>query len=262
MITSLTFSNLKLGNAMFVYSALKAICTKNNYQLKLPNIQIFNDFNLKIEELKEADKHQLKYQIITEEFPYNEQFFNIPDNTNMFNYFQSEKYFLNIRDELLNDFSLKEELNKPVEELYNQLKGDSNRTLISIHIRRTDYLDPRYSSFHPVCSMEYYKEALKQFDEIENKFFVICSDDIEWCKENFSFLQPNVYYSVGLKNSQDMILMSKCEHNILANSSFSLFSTFLNKNNNKIVIAPKKWFGIYDINHNTKDLYPKGCIII
>ena len=109
---------------------------------------------------------------------------------------------------------------------------------------------------HPACNLGYYKEAIKLMDV--NKFIVF-SDDMSWCKENFVgdefiFMENNSDYI-------DLWLMSLCDNNIIANSSFSWWGAWLNQNPNKKVIAPKKWFGPA-INHNTKDLIPESWIII
>ena len=86
--------------------------------------------------------------------------------------------------------------------------------------------------------MEYYKSAMGHFRGYK---FVIFSDDIPWCKENF--IGDNFTFIDGEEDYIDLYLMSVCEHNIIANSSFSWWGAYLNTNITKKVIAPKEWFG-------------------
>ncbi|EPO2592080.1 alpha-1,2-fucosyltransferase, partial [Escherichia albertii] len=87
--------------------------------------------------------------------------------------------------------------------------------------------------------------------------FFIFSDDIEWCKDNI-FLDNKTYFVQGdtYHVELDMLLMSKCKHNIISNSSFSWWAAWLNENRNKIVIAPSKWFK-KDIKH---DIIPESWV--
>ena len=97
---------------------------------------------------------------------------------------------------------------------------------------------------------------------IEKPVFFVFSDDIEWVKENLNITFPVVYLS-GIKNIksyEELVLMSKCKHNIIANSSFSWWGAWLNTNQKKIVIAPKRWFN--DVKLDTTDLIPENWIRI
>jgi hypothetical protein len=150
-------------------------------------------------------------------------------------YWQNEKYFNEIRKELLKDFTSKKNITK-------KLKQNS----VSIHIRRGDYIkNPQVKQAHGACDMNYYKTAINLIeDKVENPFFYVFSDDIVWCKKNFKFLK-NVEFISNKQPYMDIVLMSKCEHNIIANSSFSWWGAWLNENDNKIVIAPKSWMKSY-----------------
>lgn len=158
-------------------------------------------------------------------------------------YFQSEKYFIDYRDEILKSF------------LINRQVWSINLNTVAIHVRRGDYL--QYSNKHPVLPIEYYKEAIKYFDGCK---FVIFSDDIEWCKNNFR----NGHYSFNEEKDslQAMFQMSDCEHQIIANSSFSWWGAWLNQINSKIVIAPSIWFGPGNSHLDTTDLIPDSWIRI
>jgi hypothetical protein len=93
-----------------------------------------------------------------------------------------------------------------------------------------------------------------------DKKFLIFSDDIQWCKQNFPEMK-NFVYIEGQKDYEDFLLMSLCNHNIICNSSFSWWAAWINQNSNKIVIAPKKWFGPAYSHFDTKDLYCDGWIL-
>ena len=105
--------------------------------------------------------------------------------------------------------------------------------------------------------MEYYRSAVDLIGK--EKLFFIFSDDINWCKNNFDFIE-NKFFIENNKDYEDLILMSLCSHNIIANSSFSWWGAWLNSNPNKIIISPKKWFGNKYNFHNTKDLYNEKWI--
>jgi hypothetical protein len=183
---------------------------------------------------------------------YNEPHFHyspIPDfmlPTSLHGYFQSEKYFKHNRNKIL-DFFYCDEVVNIIREKYKEVLHENT---CSIHVRRGDYLN--LLDHHPTQSLEYYKEAISIVGS--DKTFFIFSDDIRWCKENFNFLD-NVIYCENNKDYEDLILMSLCYNNIIANSSFSWWGAWLNKNENKIVIGPKKWFGPAKKNIDTSDVY-------
>lgn len=179
----------------------------------------------------------------------------IPDfmlPTYIHGYFQSEKYFNHNREKILELFLC----NKVINELKKKYSDKLNNSC-SIHIRRGDYLN--LSDHHPVQEIIYYTEAISIMGK--DKTFFIFSDDINWCKKNFNFLD-NVVYCENNEDFEDLYLMSLCENNIIANSSFSWWGSWLNKNINKKVISPKKWFGPSKGNIDTKDIYCQKWMLI
>jgi hypothetical protein len=147
-------------------------------------------------------------------------------------YWQSEKYFIESENIIREDLS-------PSKEMIDFLQRTPylNSNSLSIHVRRTDYLES--NGYHPVQTIEYYKNAVDVIGEYD-KIFVF-ADDINWCKENFKF--KNMIFMEGFTDIQDLYLMSYCKNNIIANSSFSWWGAWLNKNINKKVISPRSWFG-------------------
>lgn len=155
-------------------------------------------------------------------------------------YWQNENYFIKFRDKVLETFSSKELLDIRNQELVIEIeKGNS----ASIHFRRGDYVGNKI--YKNICDEEYYQRAIKILSKEKkiDKFYVF-SDDIEWAISIMNKSQQEyipITWNKGKDSYKDMIVMSKCKHNIIANSSFSWWGAWLNKNEEKIVIAPKVW---------------------
>ena len=185
---------------------------------------------------------------IIDDFNYNNTYFDVNKTYYLDGYWQSEKYFKESEDVIRREL-------EPSEELLLKLNATPfiNENIVSMHIRRTDYVTS--NGFHPVQSIEYYENALKIIGDYDKLF--IFSDDIEWCRNNLKF--ENMLFISGLSDIEDLYLMSMCKNNIIANSSFSWWAAWLNKNENKKVIAPSKWFG--DVaNLNEKNIIPEEWI--
>ena len=153
-------------------------------------------------------------------------------------YFQNENYFKDFESTIRKDFSFSKKFSDRNLALLDSL---SWKNLVAVHVRRWDYL--KKPDFHPICSLDYYdKSILYIYKRIKNPVFIFFSDDLEWCKENFNW-ETYVYvdWNVWEDAWQDMALMSKCHHNIIANSSFSWWWAWLNRNEEKVVIAPRIW---------------------
>ena len=219
---------------------------KDNKEIGLPNMTTKNIF-LRIYRKFFRDLETKKP--IYERALINEQYFGfcpdilkLKENAYLSGNWQSEKYFSDITDIIRKDFSIKNE-SSAYKQMGQQILSASNP--ISLHIRRGDYVHNKITNqYHGVCSLDYYKKAIGIIKgKIENPTFFIFSDDIEWIKENLQTNSPIIFVSNGkLKDYEELILMSKCKHNIIANSSFSWWGAWLNNNTNKIVIAPQKWF--------------------
>ena len=248
----ITFNTLgghgQLGNQMFQYASLIGVKYKNNYNIVFSQTvknssYLFNFFNL--------TEYTINNTSITNEykestFHFNSDIFNISDNISLFGLFQSEKYFEHCSDIVKKEFIFKEKI---VEEAKNILQPYFGKNLVSLHIRRGDYL--AYPNHFPQCPIEYYQNAMNLLDT-PNTQFICVSNDIEWCQENIKH-ENIIYTSNSLE--VDMCILSLCSHNIIANSTFSWWGAYLNINPDKKVIAPKTWFGsAYDY-HNTKDIY-------
>lgn len=280
-----------LGNQLFQYAFARNMSIENNTNLKFDiswyknsNNRFFklNSFNTKIEiaSNKEVVKYfkkdnlQRKIQksidliklikfkkIITEnDLSFNDKYLNIGKNCYVNGYWQSEKYFKNIENIIRKEFTLKEKINDNLFDIYKLIEKSNS---ISIHIRRGDYLSNKYSRKYHVLQTEYYLKTIELITKkIKNPHFFIFSDDIKWAQDNLNinfnktFIEPEL----GSKDYEELILMSKCKHNIIANSSFSWWGAWLNNNTDKIVIAPKDWYKIEA--KKTCDLILKSWITI
>lgn len=157
-------------------------------------------------------------------------------------FWQSEKYFLDVEEDVRKAFHFDiYKLSEASKLVLKKITKDS-KNHVSIHVRRGDYMnDPE----RQVCSLDYYNRAIAYIkDHVSAPIFVIFSDDINWCKTQFGEAGDTLLYvdwNTSADSWQDMCLMSKCHHHIIANSSFSWWGAWLNDNKNKIVICPKYW---------------------
>ncbi len=170
-------------------------------------------------------------------------------------YFQSEKYFIKYRDSILKLFLPPPLIKEKLDYIYS---SKLNHPQCAIHVRRGDYL--KYPKHHPICSLDYYIQAMAQFEQ--NTSYVVFSDDLDWCRNQSIFNRDCFSFWKGDRDDLDLYLMSMCPHQIIANSSFSWWASWLNTNPYKKVIAPSIWFGEKLKNLDTKDLYTNYMIKI
>ena len=189
---------------------------------------------------------------------------DVPANTYLEGYFQSESYFKKHREIILKEFKFPS-LDPINEALKNTIIACANA--VSIHIRRGDYLKSKnVFDTHGILPLTYYKKAL---DILKDKHPVISlfifSDDMNWVKGNLKVDNFKIYYidnnSIG-DSWKDMALMSYCKHHIIANSSFSWWGAWLNQYAEKIVIAPARWFADGNVHAFENDIVPDSWIRI
>lgn len=179
----------------------------------------------------------------------------IEGNLYLNGYFQSEKYFKNYEKKIRELFSFPDVYINSLKERYSDLISQNT---CSIHVRRGDYLNS--PNHHPTQSMNYYLKAVRQMPK--DSVFLIFSDDIQWCKENFPDIPEKFKFIEGNADHEDLALQTLCNNNIICNSTFSWWGAWLNNNPSKIVIAPSKWFGSAYSHYNTKDLIPENWTLI
>jgi hypothetical protein len=193
---------------------------------------------------------------IQEGFQFDPTVFKLPKNVYLKGYWQTEKYFADIRNILLQDFSLKREINPNCQQFIQKI---TNCNSVSLHIRRGDYAENQnLNRIHGLCSLDYYQTSVNYLKkQIKEPHFFLFSDDPEWVKENLAIEdQTTIVSGNNFADYEDLFLMSLCQHNIIANSSFSWWAAWLNRNSDKIVCTPKQWFAVKS--RNTQDLIPSN----
>lgn len=199
-----------------------------------------------------------KSLIVEPTFNYWEGIKRVKGDCYLMGYWQSESYFLEIESKLRQDFAFKLPFSARNEAVAHNIKAINS---VSLHVRRGDYIsNSKNASIYSVLSLDYYANAIAHVvKQIENPYFFIFSDDIDWCKNNLKLDFPHQYIShnKGADSYNDMRLMSLCSHHIIANSSFSWWGAWLNPSTDKIVVAPKRWFAN---NTNVKDLLPENWL--
>jgi hypothetical protein len=271
-------SNGRLGNQMFQYAGLRGIAAHRGFDWMIPPADSYGDSNYGLFDCFEMSLVQDKnfgfmnvQSIATGQFHFSQEFFDTcPDNVNLHDYFQTEKYFENIKDKIRKDFTFKENILEPCKEIIEDIDNP-----IFIHIRRGDYLNSQRA--HPVCPIEYYEKALSHFDaDIPTLVF---SDDIEWCKQQeifsddrFMMSEYQEYYSQTCDTNDgrqralvpyfDLCLMSLCSGGIMANSSMSWWGAWLQQNTSRPIVAPNPWFGVQYKDYNMNDLLPEEWKVV
>lgn len=167
-------------------------------------------------------------------------------------FFFSEKYFGHHRDKLLNLFAPPQ--HQYIDLVFRRALLSQGFSICAIHVRRGDYA--KYSRYHPILDIEYYRNAMSLFPQKTR--FIIFSDDIEWCK--LHFIGEQYKFVENLDDVNSLYLMSMCQHQIIANSTFSWWGAWLNQNPNKLVTAPQLWYCGEFKSIDTKDLCPNWMI--
>lgn len=263
-----------LGNQLFQYSAGRLLALHNKTKLKLDNLAYtrrsvrkfsLNKFNIHADITSKNEISEFRHipniiekckafllkkniddifcseNVLKEKeyFQYDKNFLNKSKKLYLVGFWQNESYINPIKKQLLSEIKLKNEkrfLNLKI------VKEILNSNSVSVHIRRGDYL--KNVDYYGVINCDYYERAVAYLKSKYNDLtFYVFSDDSEWVKKNITCLSGSIYVSdFKLEDYEELILMSKCKHNIIANSSFSWWGAWLNQNKNKTVIAPKKWF--------------------
>jgi len=187
----------------------------------------------------------------------------------LYGYFQSYKYFEEVFDTICRMIALEKQKTQIIMD-YPHPNNYSNT--ISMHFRLGDY--KTLPHFHPILPYEYYRNSLRfiinttKRDDLSVLYFCEKEDNLE-VSETINKLQcdfPKIVFSKQSDNVDDwkqMLLMSVCLHNIIANSTFSWWGAYFNSNSDKIVCYPERWFGAaLKEKNNTKDLFPENWIKI
>ena len=271
--------NGRLGNQMFQYASMRGIASVKGFDWVVPPENYDHTANYALSEtfkmtnVQEKNIGFVEGETLKETIHcYDENLVDsCSDNTNLDGFFQTEKYFENIVDEIRSDFTFKDEYLKPCKEFIDSL----DTTPIFLHVRRGDAIGKEH--YHPVAPMSYYVEALKRFDK-DTPCFVF-SDDLDWCKSQELFKSDRFLFNDNIERYDyqsmdgsgsmqytllphvDLCLMSLCSGAIIVNSSFSWWGAWLQNNRGK-VIASKPWFGPSASHLDTSNVVPDHWEII
>lgn len=252
----------RIGNNLFQIATGASLAHNNNsaYTVYISNFKVPEGIYLK-EYIEQFKTNILRKVTFTETMPQNTIKYEQPsfrfkeieyvNNIFLCGYYQSEKFF---NDPFVRDlFSMDQATESYIRTHYRFLWDND---YISINVRRGDYL--KRPLRQPICEMPYFKKAIKFFGK--HKSYLIISDDIEWCKKKFT--KGNFHFIENEPPIIDLYLQTLCKHNIISNSTFSWWGAWLNPNPNKIVVAPKRWFGVHLKKYDTQDLVPESWVKI
>jgi hypothetical protein len=285
-----------LGNQMFQYAVGRHLAIKNNTTLKL-DIEGFKEYKLRNYDLKyfniqeniaqptelstiifpsdgmvQKIKKNIKINLVGIQsiryvqqcrYEFQPETLDLGNNIYLDGTWQSEKFFEDISSTIKNEFSLKTPLIQEYAHYADLIRESES---VCIHLRRGDYIsNPVANKILGICPLDYYYSAIKTIEKkLKCPHYFIFSDDPSYIKEIFTHNSSMSIVSPDNVNNtfdyQELYLMSLCKHQIIANSTFSWWSAWLNKNSNKIIIAPNIWFK--DNSINTIDLIPNNWITI
>lgn len=283
-----------IGNQLFTYAAAKALALRKGVALGMDlhnhdshdkrSLAIFS-FHIEdtvvspeiIKILTELPTHRSKQWLINSFdrlFPYYKRstfieqnnlfdpnLFKAKSNAYLRGYWQSERYFSSYEAEIRSVLRFK----TPVPIVRKWIVDNINTSnSVSIHIRRTDFLDTEGQALYSEITLAYYQRAVTFLkNKVTNPHLFVFSDDIEWTKNHIKFDLPTIFIDpLEGQDFEDLRLMSLCKFHITANSTFSWWGAWLAVFKNKIVIAPGKWFNPKHPTQKDDDLIPKSWVRI
>lgn len=260
----ITFNNIgtsgDLGSQVMQYWSLYAIAKENNLEIVFPESMINAGWGFKFCKLFDID---IKYKPneffkdflslnVNHKVKKDETLFNLDSNKNynIVDLFLFSDYWYPKYSEFIDSINWNKKYYLDAVNIFETIKVP-NKELVSIHVRRGDYL-----SHDHFCKLDntYYEKALQDFiKDIEKYHFVVFSNDIEWCKENLIAGDMLTFMPQGI-DYVDLIVMSMCDHNIIANSTYSWVAAYKNTNKNKKIMCPTNYVKSYSpvsiINNN------------
>jgi len=256
-----------LGNQLFQIFTTIAYCLRNNKEFKFEYSDIltigihrptyWNNF---LSDLKKYTvNHKLNFTLYKEPYFHFKQIPNNLNNIKLIGYFQSFKYFLDKYEEICDIINLKEQQLMVKKKYYPDMKN-----IISMHFRLGDYKQKQ--QYHPVLDINYYNKSIQKIIDItvNNEYNVLYFCE----KDDNNIIEKHIQYFINMfpklkfikvddtiSDWEQMLIMSICDHNIIANSTFSWWGAYFNNNQDKIVCYPSIWFGPAMKQHNVNDLF-------
>lgn len=236
----------RLGNQLYQYALLKAIEARTGHKAYRPIVYKDTDNSLP---LQDGTNALAGFLLTMPEWPikrnftnlfmesklgprYHSEVFDQPDNTVFVGYYQSWRYFDDIRNDIRREFRFRPDIEEKALEIFAPLRSP----IVTVNVRRGDYTLPPFNTFFTQLDIDYYRRAMARFTS--NHIFVFVSDDIEWCKTHFK----GHHYIQSGNHWVDMCCITLADHHIIANSSFAWWAAWLNSKAGKRVIAPAEWY--------------------
>lgn len=264
-----------VGNQMFQYAIGYVLSKNTGFDLyvdlsaysdyKVRNFEL-NKFGFDIKVAQVCDFENLNKKHLFKKTLYKDkkktfcpQVLKIKHSAYLKGFWQSEKYFIDNRDDILSLFNFRDKSFIKNDTLLSDIKNSNS---VSINLRLGDYItNDANKKIHFVCKKDYYTNAIEYMSKsINNPKFFVFSDDIEgscaYLPEGHEYIYANT-----ANWQEDMYFMSQAKHNIVANSSFSWWAAWLNNNSGKIVVAPSRWF-TREAKINDKDFIPESWVKI
>lgn len=251
----------KIGNLMFQIAAIEDMGRRTGLQTAYPNVDANMDALAKPQACSSYFKSR-EYFNIFKNFDWHKNIggdthavraVNVPfgyhaitprNYTRYIGYFQSELYFPN-KEFILNLFEPADYIKAQIVK-YNDVIGTNKA---SIHVRRGDYL--KLNTIFNIMGMDYYNKAMSHLSQLGVKEYLVFSNDMPWCKENF---KGDNFVFIEDDSNVELFLMGRCAHNIISNSSFAWWGAYMNTNPDRCIIAPATWF--VSSKHDAKDIVP------
>lgn len=250
-----------LGNQLFQYSFARFLSRKYNtelwldlswyqrknairaYELDHFKIKYQNVYDKEIEKDKQSELTLLEEWELEKSYEGWQSAVRSGDNIILDGYWATFTEYLHesdFREIICSDLGL---MVTPIDSSYKYFRAlleSASSEAVSLHVRRGDYL--KHKNLFEILDQDYYQRAIELIEnQIQSPRYFVFSDDILWVEENFKFLPNATFVNTG-SNINDLDLMKRCHHNIIANSTYSWWGAFLNKNSQKKIIAPSKWF--------------------
>jgi len=250
----------RLGNQMFVIAATLSLAIDNDATAYFPELRTktINDVPMNREKVLWRLNASDTPHEITKIVRASKKFKPIPyeNGISIRGQIWTEKYFKHNKSKILPLFAPSQEILTDLQTRFQDIL--SHPKSVGIHIRTLAGED-RAQTRRPLHAEDYLQKACPLFDE--DSLFVVFSDDIEWCKDNFAHLPYNLLFMENEPYYNDFYLMSMCKHNIVSNSTFSWWAAYINTNQNKRIVAPELFYypqtGIYQ-----KDIWPPEWTLI
>ena len=164
--------------------------------------------------------------------------------------FEDNSFYIKNREKILQMYTPKSDILDKNKELYENIERSES---VCVTIRRGDFLNSEFKKNFYICTPQYFEDAIQQMDKIvKNPQYIVFSDDVEWCKNNMKFPEGTLFETENNPIWEKIRLMYSCKHFIISNSTFSWWAQYLSRNENKKVIAPKRWnnFEYMDLIYN------------